>query len=63
MATPALWVTVLLVMSCQLLITYVPLLQTAFGTAAIGWMEWGLILFAGALAYLIMSIKRHLNER
>lgn len=61
-ATPALWLTVLLVMSCQLLISYVPLLQTGFGTAAIGWMEWGIILFAGAFAYLIMSIKRHLDE-
>lgn len=52
MATPALWVTVLLVMSCQLLITYLPLLQTGFGTASIGWVEWGLILFYGALGVL-----------
>lgn len=62
-ATPALWITVLLVMSCQLLITYVPLLQKGFGTAAIGWVEWGMILLAGTLAYLIMSLKRHLDER
>ncbi len=48
----------------QLAITYLPPMQTLFGTAAIGWETWGRILLVAAAAALVVAVdKRRIRSR
>ncbi|MEQ1531809.1 MAG: HAD-IC family P-type ATPase, partial [Methylococcales bacterium] len=44
----------------QLLFTYWPPMQTLFGSAAIGWDEWLLILAAGFIVYTLVGLEKFL---
>lgn len=47
----------------QLLITYLPLMNTLFGTAPIGLTEWALILSGGLIIYTVVGIEKRLRNR
>ncbi len=42
----------------QLLFTYLPLMQTFFGTADLGWQAWSRILLFGALLFLLVELEK-----
>ena len=52
-----------LVLLFQLLFTYLPLMQTFFGTAAIGWREWLKILAFGLLLFLLVELEKTVLRR
>jgi magnesium-transporting ATPase (P-type) len=56
-------VAIALVLSFQLLFTYLPLMQTFFGTAAIGWREWLHILAFGLLLFLLVELEKAVLRR
>ncbi|MCA9062320.1 MAG: cation-transporting P-type ATPase [Planctomycetaceae bacterium] len=47
----------------QLLFTYAPVMNFAFGSEPIGWMEWSLVLGIGMLIYLIVGTEKWLQRR
>jgi magnesium-transporting ATPase (P-type) len=47
----------------QLLFTYLPLMQTFFGTASIGWEAWGRILLFGVLLFLLVELEKTVLRR
>ena len=56
-------IAIALVLSFQLLFTYLPLMQTFFGTAAIGWREWLYILAFGLLLFLLVELEKTVLRR
>jgi magnesium-transporting ATPase (P-type) len=47
----------------ELLFTYLPFMQSFFGTAAIGFTQWGLILVFAIAVYLIIEIEKALMRK
>ena len=47
----------------QVLITYAPPKNFAFGSQSIGWMEWSLLQGTGWLIHLIVGIEKWLRRR
>lgn len=60
-----LWVIfgVFSMVALQLLFTYWPPMQTLFGSAAIGWQEWGLILAMSSIVYITVGLEKLLWRR
>ena len=56
--TPAIWTGIAIVAAAQLLLTYAPPLQAAFGTAPLGLVEWALCTAAGALLLAAVEIEK-----
>ena len=54
---------VAVVLVFQLMFTYLPLMQTFFGTAAIGWREWLHILAFGLLLFLLVELEKTVLRR
>ncbi|MEB3887035.1 cation-transporting P-type ATPase [Lyngbya sp. CCY1209] len=54
---------VALMVGVQLLFTYLPVMQQLFKTAAIGWDEWGIILSASLLIYLVLELHKWWRQR
>ncbi|MCC2869205.1 MAG: cation-transporting P-type ATPase [Candidatus Accumulibacter phosphatis] len=57
----ALWYGVLIMVLLQISLTYLPLMNRLFATAAIGWLEWLEILSVGLLAYLVVGIDKRVR--
>ena len=47
----------------QLLFTYLPVMNTAFGSQAIGLGEWGLIISASLVVYIVIEVEKWLRGR
>jgi len=47
----------------QLLFTYLPAMNSAFGSRPIGLREWGLILGASFVIYLVIELEKSLRQR
>lgn len=43
---------------CQALFTYLPVMQGVFGTASLGWAEWGRILAFGVCVLLLVELEK-----
>jgi magnesium-transporting ATPase (P-type) len=61
--TPAIWTGIAIVVAAQLLLTYAPPLQAAFGTAPLGLAELALCVAAGALLLVAVEIEKALRRR
>jgi magnesium-transporting ATPase (P-type) len=61
--TPAIWTGIAIVAAAQLLLTYAPPLQAAFGTAPLGLGEWALCTAAGALLLAAVEIEKAFRRR
>ena len=61
--TPAIWTGIAIVAVAQLLLTYAPPLQAAFGTAPLGLAEIALCTAAGALLLAAVEIEKALRRR
>ncbi len=46
----------------QLMFTYLPIFQLWFGTAAIRWQDWGLVLLAGLLVFFAVELEKALTR-
>lgn len=60
-----LWVIfgVIMMTLLQLMFTYWPPMQSLFGSAALGWREWGLILTSGFIVYTTVGLEKLLRRR
>jgi Ca2+-transporting ATPase len=47
----------------QLLFTYLPVMNSAFGSRPIGLREWGLILIASCLIYVVIEFEKFVRQR
>jgi Ca2+-transporting ATPase len=47
----------------QLLFTYLPAMHTAFGSQSIGLREWGLIISASFIVYILIEFEKWLRNR
>ncbi len=61
--TPAVWLTVTIIVLAQLGITYIPVLQRIFDTRAISWSDGMLILATGIVLFIIVEAEKHLRLR
>ena len=61
-ATRAVWVTVAVALSAQAVLTYVPLLQLAFGTRPMAALDVAVILALGAVFMVLIEIERQLRR-
>jgi magnesium-transporting ATPase (P-type) len=61
--TPVIWATVVAVTVAQFAITYLPWLQTVFGTAAVGFADGVLIVAIGVVFFALLEIEKQLRLR
>lgn len=47
----------------QLLFTYAPFMQAIFGSAAISWADWGKVLAAGLLVFVVAEFEKWVVRR
>ncbi len=47
----------------QLLFTYLPAMHTAFGSRPIGLREWGLIMSASLVVYIVIEVEKYIRLR
>jgi len=59
----AVLLAIALVVGLQLLYTYAPPLQALFGSAALGWHEWPLMLLAGLLVFAMVELEKSWQRR
>jgi len=59
----AVLLAIALVVGLQLLYTYAPPLQALFGSAALGWHEWPLMLVAGLLVFAMVELEKSWQRR
>jgi magnesium-transporting ATPase (P-type) len=59
--TRVVWAAVILVTAAQFAITYLPPLQSVFGTEAIGFVDGLLIVAAGVVLFAILEIEKQLR--
>jgi Ca2+-transporting ATPase len=45
-----------------LVFTYLPAMHIAFGSQSIGWREWGLILGASLIVYIVIEIEKWVRK-
>ena len=62
-ANKRLWAAIVLTVIMQLLIVYVPFLQSIFKTTALAWNAMGIILMATAGSTLCTELLKYLNKR
>ena len=62
-ANPLIWVGVLTTIALQLVFTYLPAMQAAFGTVAIGAREWTAAVLAGLAVGLVVEVEKRLGAR
>jgi magnesium-transporting ATPase (P-type) len=62
-ATPAVWLSVIVVLLGQFAITYVPWLQTVFATEAVGVFDSMLMLGIGVTMFVIIQFEKQLRIR
>ena len=54
---------VAVMMTIQMVYTYLPLMHSLFQSTAIGAASWGRITLAGVAAYLIVELEKKLRSR
>jgi magnesium-transporting ATPase (P-type) len=59
--TPVVWATVVIVISAQFAITYVPALQAIFGTRPVAFLDGLLIVTAGVLLFALVEIEKQIR--
>jgi len=59
----AMWVAIGVLIVLQLGFTYLPILQTLFGTTAIGWQDWARILLFGLALFLVIEVEKSVIRR
>ena len=59
----AIWIAIGILIVLQLSFTYVPVMQTLFGTTAIGWQDWTRILLFGLAVFLIVELEKTVLRR
>ena len=52
-----------LMLLLQMLFTHLPAMHTAFGTQPIGLREWGLIISASVVVYIVIEFEKWLRNR
>ena len=52
-----------LMLLLQLGFTYLPFMQAAFGTADIGWLDWGYLALVGLGIYLVVGAEKWIRRR
>lgn len=62
-SNPYLWGGVLLMILLQIILTYVPFMNSAFHTAPIEMFDWLLIIVSGFIIYFIIGIEKYIRER
>jgi magnesium-transporting ATPase (P-type) len=62
-SNPWIWAGIGAMMAVQMLFSYLPLMNTLFHTAPIGWMDWGLIVAVGLAIYLIIEGEKAWRRR
>lgn len=59
----AIWIAIGILIVLQLSFTYAPVMQTLFGTTAIGWQDWTRILLFGLAVFLIVELEKTVLRR
>ncbi|MFN3273632.1 MAG: HAD-IC family P-type ATPase [Paracoccus sp. (in: a-proteobacteria)] len=62
-ATRAVWIAVAIIVPAQIMVTYLPLAQTVFGTASMSGADWLLILGIAALLCVFVEIEKQIRRR
>ncbi|HAY08334.1 MULTISPECIES: cation-transporting P-type ATPase [unclassified Thauera] len=62
-SNPWIWGGIGAMTAVQLLFTYLPLMNTLFHTAPIGWMDWGQIVAVGLAIYLMIEGEKAWRRR
>jgi len=57
----AAWIATAIVVIAQLLVTYVPFLQTVFATQALSLFDFSLIIGAGFIMYILLEVEKYLR--
>jgi magnesium-transporting ATPase (P-type) len=63
MGTPAVWITVGILVLAQLAVTYLPLLQATFGTAPVPFLDGLLVLGIGVALFVIIEAEKQIRLR
>lgn len=61
--TPVVWLAVAGVTLGQLAITYLPAAQGIFGTQAVGWRDWLLVIVVGGAVFAVVEIEKQVRLR
>ena len=59
----AMWLAIGILVLLQLAFTYAPVMNTLFGTTAIGWDDWGRILLFGMAVFVIVELEKTVIRR
>ena len=62
-SNPWLWVGVGSMMILQLMLTYLPVMNQTFGTAPLGYREWGVTIAVGLVIYGIVGLEKLIRRR
>ncbi len=59
----AMWLAIGVLVVLQLTFTYAPVMNTLFGTTAVGWNDWGRILLFGLAVFVIVELEKTVIRR
>ncbi|MCG5524168.1 cation-transporting P-type ATPase [Ectothiorhodospira haloalkaliphila] len=59
----AMWLAIGILVLLQLAFTYAPVMNTLFGTTAIGWEDWARILLFGLVVFVIVELEKTVLRR
>lgn len=59
---PLLWVGVAIMILLQLLYTYMPVFNTVFQSAPMGFKEWGMVLFTSLVIFVVVEIEKKISR-
>ncbi|MBI4977959.1 MAG: cation-transporting P-type ATPase [Spirochaetes bacterium] len=62
-SNPPLWLGVLLMLLLQIAFTYVPFMNTAFHSAPISLIDWGMVIGASSLIMVIVAAEKFIRNR
>ena len=62
-SNPLIWMGIIAMSALQLLFTYAPFMQQAFGTASLGVREWLLLINGGIVLFFIIEIEKEWHRR
>ncbi|NBD28974.1 MAG: HAD-IC family P-type ATPase [Alphaproteobacteria bacterium] len=60
--TPVIWACVLIITAAQFAITYLPPLQTVFGTHPVGLFDGGLIVATGVVFFALIEVEKQMRR-
>ncbi|MGM0656752.1 MAG: cation-transporting P-type ATPase [Thermodesulfobacteriota bacterium] len=62
-SNPLLWVGVGIMIIMQLIYTYLPVFNTIFESAPMGFREWGLVLINSSLIFILVEIEKKISRK